>query len=74
MRRVVVTGLGIISCIGNDANEVADSLKAGRSGITFDEKQAEPRVMAADGHVLDNMRPRMHGAVAEPICLCLPTL
>ena len=41
MRRVVVTGLGIISCIGNDANEVADSLKAGRSGITFDEKQAE---------------------------------
>ncbi len=41
MRRVVVTGLGIVSCIGNDANEVAESLKAGRSGITFDEKQAE---------------------------------
>lgn len=41
MRRVVVTGLGIVSCIGNNAKEVADSLKAGRSGITFDEKQAE---------------------------------
>ena len=41
MRRVVVTGLGIISCIGNDADEVADSLKNGRSGIAFDDKQSE---------------------------------
>ncbi len=41
MRRVVVTGLGIVSCIGNDADEVADSLKNGRSGIRFDEKQSE---------------------------------
>lgn len=41
MRRVVVTGLGIVSCIGNNKDEVADSLKAGRSGITYDEKQAE---------------------------------
>ena len=41
MRRVVVTGLGIVSCIGNDADEVAASLKAGRSGISVDEKQKE---------------------------------
>ena len=33
MRRVVVTGLGIVSSIGNNASEVLDSLKAGRSGI-----------------------------------------
>ena len=32
-RRVVVTGMGIISCIGNDVNEVLESLKAGKSGI-----------------------------------------
>jgi 3-oxoacyl-[acyl-carrier-protein] synthase-1 len=33
MRRVVITGLGIVSPIGNDAAEVAASLRAGRSGI-----------------------------------------
>ncbi len=33
MRRVVVTGLGIVSSIGNTASEVLDALKAGRSGI-----------------------------------------
>ena len=33
MRRVVVTGLGIVSSIGNNADEVVDSLRAGRSGI-----------------------------------------
>ena len=32
MRRVVITGLGIVSPIGNNAEEVTESLKAGRSG------------------------------------------
>ncbi|SFR02107.1 beta-ketoacyl-ACP synthase I [Poseidonocella sedimentorum] len=41
MRRVVVTGLGIVSSIGNDAQEVLASLKAGRSGIRFNEAMAE---------------------------------
>lgn len=41
MRRVVVTGLGIVSCIGNDADSVAESLKNGKCGITKDEKMAE---------------------------------
>ena len=34
MHRVVITGLGIVSSIGNNAAEVLDSLKAGKSGIT----------------------------------------
>ena len=33
MHRVVITGLGIISPIGNSATEVEASLRAGRSGI-----------------------------------------
>ena len=35
VRRVVVTGLGIVSSIGNNKDEVLDSLREGRSGITF---------------------------------------
>lgn len=37
MKRVVITGLGIVSSIGNNQQEVTDSLKAGRSGIIFSE-------------------------------------
>lgn len=33
MKRVVITGLGIVSCIGNNKDTVLDSLKLGRSGI-----------------------------------------
>jgi 3-oxoacyl-[acyl-carrier-protein] synthase-1 len=41
MRRVVITGLGIVSSIGNDAGAVMTSLKEGRSGITFAPDYAE---------------------------------
>ena len=41
MRRVVITGIGIVSSIGNDAEEVARSLKEGRSGISFAPDYAE---------------------------------
>lgn len=41
MRRVVVTGLGAVSCIGNNQGEILESLKAGRSGITANESFQE---------------------------------
>ncbi|MFK7938734.1 MAG: beta-ketoacyl synthase N-terminal-like domain-containing protein [Roseovarius sp.] len=41
MRRVVVTGLGIVSSIGNNADEVLTSLKSGTSGITANEAMIE---------------------------------
>ena len=41
MRRVVVTGMGIVSCLGHDKNAVLDSLREGRSGITFNEEYRE---------------------------------
>lgn len=41
MRRVVITGIGIISCIGNSKEEVLESLKAGKSGISFAPEYAE---------------------------------
>lgn len=41
MRRVVITGIGIYSCIGTSKEEVAASLKAGRSGIGIDPARIE---------------------------------
>ena len=41
MRRAVITGLGIVSSIGNDKNEVTQSLREGKSGITYSEQFAE---------------------------------
>ena len=41
MRRAVITGLGIVSCIGNDTETVTEALKAGRSGIARREEYAE---------------------------------
>lgn len=37
MRRVVVTGLGVVSCLGEGRKAVLDSLRDGRSGIRFNE-------------------------------------
>ena len=41
MRRAVITGIGIISSIGDNKDEVLNSLKAGRSGISFAEEYAK---------------------------------
>jgi 3-oxoacyl-[acyl-carrier-protein] synthase I len=52
MKRVVVTGLGIVSSIGNNKAEVLESLKQGRSGIVFSDVYQE---MGFRSHV--------HGAI-----------
>ena len=41
MKRVVVTGIGITSCLGNDVETVAKALKEGRSGISLNETYKE---------------------------------
>ncbi len=41
MKRVVITGMGIVSCIGNDLATVLTALKEGKSGIRFNESYAE---------------------------------
>jgi 3-oxoacyl-[acyl-carrier-protein] synthase-1 len=41
MRRVVITGMGIVSSIGNDVPQVLDALRTGRSGIVRSEAYAE---------------------------------
>lgn len=51
-RRVVVTGMGVVSCIGNDQDTVTQSLKDSRSGIVFSDVYAEM-----------GFRSHIHGAV-----------
>ncbi|EPN64949.1 3-oxoacyl-(acyl carrier protein) synthase I, partial [Pseudomonas syringae pv. actinidiae ICMP 19096] len=41
MRRVVITGLGIVSCLGNDKETVTANLRANRPGIRFNPEYAE---------------------------------
>lgn len=41
MRRVVITGLGIVSCLGNDKDTVSANLRAGRPGIRYNPSYAE---------------------------------
>ena len=41
MRKAVITGLGIVSCIGNNKHDVVKSLRTGSSGITFSDEFAE---------------------------------
>ena len=41
MRRVVISGIGVVSCLGNSKEAVLDSLMQGRSGISFNESFKE---------------------------------
>lgn len=52
MRRVVVTGLGIVSSIGNNAHEVIESLRNARSGI-----------VAAEDYIRLGFRSQVHGSL-----------
>lgn len=52
MRRVVITGIGVVSCLGNSQADVLQSLRAGRSGITANEKFKEMGLRSqVSGHV-----------------------
>jgi 3-oxoacyl-[acyl-carrier-protein] synthase-1 len=52
VRRVVVTGMGVVSSIGNNKQEVLDSLREGRSGIEFAQEYAD-----------HGFRSQIHGAI-----------
>ena len=41
MRRVVITGLGVVSCLGNNQEEVHQSLLNSKSGISYAEEYKE---------------------------------
>jgi 3-oxoacyl-[acyl-carrier-protein] synthase-1 len=41
MKRVVVTGIGIVSSLGNNKSEVTESLRSGKTGVSFSEEYSE---------------------------------
>ena len=41
MKRTVITGIGVVSCLGNNQEEVYQSLFNSKSGITFSEEYKE---------------------------------
>jgi 3-oxoacyl-[acyl-carrier-protein] synthase I len=53
MRRVVITGMGIVSSLGNNKTEVLESLKSGKSGITYQPEYAE---MGLRSHVAGSIK------------------
>ena len=69
MRRVVVSGMGIVSSIGNNTQEVLASLREARSGIVFADRYAElgfrsqvhgaPQLLSEQA--LDRRAMRFHG-------------
>ncbi|KAA1172282.1 beta-ketoacyl-ACP synthase I [Photorhabdus heterorhabditis] len=64
MKRAVITGLGIVSSIGNNQEEVLASLKEGRSGITFSEKFKE---IGMRSHVWGNVKLDTTGLIDRKI-------
>ncbi len=79
MRRVVITGRGIVSSIGNTVEEVTQALRTGRSGIVFAPEYAEngfrsqvhgmPRIDVADHIDKRQLRFMGHGAAYNYIAM-----
>lgn len=70
LKRVVITGMGIYSCIGKNLDEVKASLYAGRSGIGIDPKRIEYGYRSSLTGILE--RPALKGILDRRARVCLP--
>lgn len=69
MRRVVITGMGIYSCIGKNLEEVKASLHAGRSGIGIEQKRIEYGYRSPLTGIVE--RPVLKGLIDRRTRICL---
>ena len=67
--RVVITGMGIYSCIGKNKEEVVKSLFEGKSGIGIVPERTEMGYQSALSGILE--KPNLKGALARRQRLCL---
>ena len=70
MNRVVITGLGIYSCIGKNLKEVKDSLFEGKSGIVYDESRKQMGYRSALTGFVE--RPNLKGLLDRRARIMLP--
>src|SRR6266851_3858331 len=70
MNRVVITGLGIYSCIGKNLEEVKNSLILGKSGIVFDPGRKQMGFRSALTGFVD--RPNLKGLLDRRARIMLP--
>lgn len=69
MRRVVITGMGIWSCLGRNVAEVEESLRAGRSGIGIDPRRTEYGYRSPLTGIVE--RPQLKGVLDRRLRSCL---
>ena len=70
MRRVVITGMGIYSCIGKNLDEVKESLRNGRTGIGIDPARKELGYFSSLTGILE--RPDLKKLLDRKKRHCLP--
>lgn len=70
MKRVVVTGIGIYSCLGKNLEEVAKSLYDGKSGIGIDPQRTEYGYRSPLTGIVE--RPQLKGILDRRARVCLP--
>ena len=68
MKRAVITGLGIVSSIGNNQQEVLASLREGRSGITFSQELKDSGMRS---HVWGNVKLDTTGLIDRKVVRCM---
>ena len=69
-RRVVITGMGIWSCLGKNLDEVKDSLYNGRSGIGIDPQRYEYGYQSALTGIVE--RPKLKGVIDRRMRIGMP--
>jgi len=69
MRRVVITGLGIYSCIGKNLEEVTNSLYEGKSGIGIDPSRTEYGYRSPLTGIVE--KPQLKGLLDRRLRICL---
>lgn len=70
MHRVAITGIGIVSCLGNTVETVGDALRSGRSGIILDEERRRLGFMGPLTGVISGFDPR--ALLSKKQCKTMP--